>query len=109
MRGIKIMDKMVQASLLSDINITPLILEEDMIQLEFKSETQPDEKYLVSMNEYGDWKCDCPNYIYHVGDECSSYLCKHILKAITYLNEHREKLQKLKHVDDAEVEGLNGC
>lgn len=103
------MGKLAKAYSMSDVNITPLVLDEDMIQLEFASESNPDEKYLVSMNDYGEWKCDCPDYIYHVGDECSSYLCKHILKAILYLHEHREELQKLNHVDNAEVEAEYGC
>lgn len=102
------MEKMVKASFMSDVNITPLVLDEDIIQLKFKSESS-DEVYLVSKNEYDEWKCDCPDYMIHCGEEGCSYLCKHLLKAISYLFEHQEELQQMNHYHDEEVEGINGC
>lgn len=83
------LQKLTKAELVSDANITPLILEDDLVQLEFQSLNNPDEKYLVSMNEYELWRCDCPDYTYRgLNHDEGSYLCKHIMAVLNYLQNH---------------------
>lgn len=91
------LQKLTKAELVSDANITPLILQDDMIQLEFQS-VNSDEKYLVSMNEYNLWRCDCPDYTYRgLEHEEGSYMCKHIIAAILYLHRVHGKQDTLLH------------
>lgn len=88
--------KLSKAELVSDANITPLILQDDMIQFEFQSLNNPDEKYLVTMNEYNLWRCDCPDFTYRgLEHEEGSYMCKHIIAAILYLHRIHGKQDTL--------------
>jgi hypothetical protein len=81
------MKQLVRAKQISETNILPKYVDEEILQLIVTGSTG--EKYLVSCNEYGIWRCDCKNFEIHgVNEETGSYLCKHVIAAINFLQNH---------------------
>lgn len=78
-----------KASEISEADITPLFLSNDMIQLEFRSNSG--ENNIVNMDEYGLWCCTCENYQFGKS-EYGEYCCKHILRAIVYISQNKDKI-----------------
>lgn len=104
------MKQLAKASKMLDQNITILHLDEELIELEFTSETDPKKKYLISW--WGNlWRCDCEDFHYHgLNIESASYLCKHLLKAILFLPTLKSKEIKSDEFKTADkVEGNQGC
>ena len=82
------MKKIIKANEIKEENIKVIHKDEEIIQLLFKSANNTSE-YLVSKNEYDYWRCDCPDYTRHNSKE-GSYICKHIIKALYYLDKNKE-------------------
>lgn len=81
------MKQLMRAGNISDANILPIYVDEEILQLIVTGSTG--EKYMVSCNEYGVWRCDCKNFEIHAfHEETGSYLCKHVLAAINFLQNH---------------------
>lgn len=72
-------------------NIIPEYVDNDEIQLIFPANTG-DGRNIVTVNEYGLWNCTCENYQYSHNPGYGEYACKHILAAILYIAENKDKL-----------------
>ena len=104
------MKQLAKASVLLDENINVLHLDEELIELEFTSETDPKKKYLVSCWG-GIWRCSCEDFQFKgVNIEIGSYCCKHLIKSFLCLNNIKKaeiESDEFKTAD--KVVGNNGC
>ena len=74
-----------KASEISEADIIPTFVGNDMIQFEFKSNSGPNN--IVNIDEYGLWTCTCENYQFSKS-EYGEYCCKHIIATIHYIMTH---------------------
>lgn len=77
--------KIKKANEIKENDIEIIFQDKEIIQIQITSQNN-NQKYLVSKNEYDYWRCDCPDFIRHNSRE-GSYVCKHILKSLFYLNK----------------------
>lgn len=67
-----------------------LLLEKDMIQVSVKNK---EEEYIAACDDTGFWYCGCPDFEYRHERESGSFICKHIVISILFLNDYRKKGQ----------------
>ena len=103
------MKQLAKASVLLDENINVLHLDEELIELEFTSETDPKKKYLVSCWG-GIWRCSCEDFQFKgVNIEIGSYCCKHLIKSFLCLsNLKKTEIKNVDFIRANKVEGFNG-
>lgn len=77
--------KIQKANEIDEDNIEIIFQDDEIIQIQISSQNN-NQKYLITKNEYDYWRCDCPDYLRHNSRE-GSYICKHILKVLYYLNK----------------------
>ncbi len=81
------MKQLMRAGNISDANILPIYVDEEILQIFVNGSNG--EKYQVSCNEYGVWHCECQNFNIHgLHEDTGSYLCKHIIAVLNYLQTH---------------------
>ena len=86
--------KIKKANEINDENIEILFHDDEVIQIQITSQNN-NQQYLVSKNEYDYWRCDCPDFIRHNSRE-GSYICKHILKTLYFLNKEEKPIKNNK-------------
>lgn len=86
--------KIKKANEIKDENIKILVHDDEVIQIQITSQNN-NQQYLVSKNEYDYWRCDCPDFIIHNSRE-GSYICKHILKTLYFLNKEEKPIKNNK-------------
>ena len=86
-----------KASEISEADIIPIFVGNDMIQFEFKSNSG--QNNIVNLDEYGLWTCTCENYQFSKS-EYGEYCCKHIIAAILFIGKYKGQLRGMVHDDD---------
>lgn len=87
-----------KASEIRDLDIRPVFVSGDEIQLEFhSSQNGPN---LVTVNDYGLWNCTCENYQFGKSGQYGEYCCKHIIAAIFFIGKYKGQLRGMVHDDD---------
>ena len=90
-----------KASEISEADIIPTFVGNDMIQFEFKSNSGPNN--IVNIDEYGLWTCTCENYQFSKS-EYGEYCCKHIVAAILFISKYKGQLQSMVREDNSTIQ-----
>jgi len=84
-----LLKRIKRASLISDANITPIYIDDELVQIEVKSGANT---YLVSCLD-DLFRCTCDDFINRgVNREEGSFLCKHCLSVINFLMNTEPRL-----------------
>jgi hypothetical protein len=101
------MARLKRASQISETNITPIFIDDELIQVEIRSGTNT---YLVSCN--GDlWRCNCDDFVNRgVNREEGSFCCKHCLAVINFLMSHgSEEIELLILDNESNISKCSKC
>lgn len=91
-----------KASEIRDLDIRPVFVSGDEIQLEFhSSQNSPN---LVTVNDYGLWNCTCENYQFGKAGKYGEYCCKHIVAAIIFISKYKGQLQSMVREDNSTIQ-----
>lgn len=90
-----------KASEISEADIIPTFVGNDMIQFEFKSNSG--QNNIVNIDEYGLWTCTCENYQFSKS-EYGEYCCKHIVAAILFISKYKGQLQSMVREDNSTIQ-----
>ena len=90
-----------KASEISEADIIPTFVGNDMIQFEFKSNSG--QNNIVNIDEYGVWTCTCENYQFSKS-EYGEYCCKHIVAAILFISKYKGQLQSMVREDNSTIQ-----
>lgn len=91
-----------KASEIRDLDIRPVFVSGDEIQLEFhSSQNSPN---LVTVNDYGLWNCTCENYQFGKAGKYGEYCCKHIVAAIIFISKYKGQLQSMVREDNSSIQ-----
>lgn len=93
------MARLKRASLISDANITPVFIDDELIQIEVKSGNNT---YCVSVLD-DLFRCNCDDFVNRgVNREDGSFLCKHCLAVINFLiNMDSARIESLIKANEA--------
>lgn len=98
--------RLKKASEISEANITPVFIDDELIQIEVQSGANT---YLVS--SYNDlFRCNCDDFVNRgVNREEGSFLCKHCLAVINYLMNNDPEMIELMIIENEDENTASKC